>query len=119
MSEEKLSEEFQTIKDKLIEDFKNIYDPEIPVNIYDLGFIYDIRFEKQGNNTYCEVDMTLTSPTCSMADTLVDQVTYTVKTANGVHESKVNVVFDPPWTPELLSEDAKEIMSASGAAMFF
>lgn len=114
-----MDERLQKIKDDLIEDYKNIYDPEIPVNIYDLGFIYDIKLSEDDGKVFCEVDMTLTSPTCSVADVLVDQITSVTASAKGVDDSKVNVVFDPPWTPELLSEDAKEIMSTSGAAMFF
>ncbi len=114
-----MDKELEKIKEGLIEDYKNIYDPEIPVNIYDLGFIYDIKLEKKDNKVFCEVDMTLSSPTCSVADVLVDQITFATKSAAGIDEAKVNVVFDPPWGPEKLSEDAKEIMSASGAAMFF
>ncbi len=114
-----MNEKLRKIKEGLIKDYKNIYDPEIPVNIYDLGFIYDIRLEQKDDKVHCEVDMTLSSPTCSVADVLVDQITFATKTATGIDEAKVNVVFDPPWGPDKLSEDAKEIMSASGAAMFF
>lgn len=113
-----MDEKLDKIKEDLIEDYKNIYDPEIPVNVYDLGFIYDIRLKEEDGKVSCDVDMTLTSPTCSVADVLVDQITTATTSAKGVDEAKVNVVFDPPWTPELLSEDAKEIMSTSGAAMF-
>lgn len=111
--------ELEEIKENLINDYKNIYDPEIPVNIYDLGFIYDIRLQKKDDKIFCDVDMTLTSPTCSVADVLVEQITNATVSAKGIDEANINVVFDPPWTPERLSEDAKEIMSASGAAMFF
>lgn len=113
-----MDEELQKIKDSLIEGYRNIYDPEIPVNIYDLGLIYDIRITKSGDKIYCDVDMTLTSPGCSVADVLIDQVKFITSSTNEIDFSNVNLVFEPPWNDTMMSEEAKEILAATGAAMF-
>lgn len=94
---------------------KNVYDPEIPVNIYDLGLIYSIDFETIDNYIHATVEMTLTSPSCPVAESLVEQVRYVVLSVPEVDESNVNLVFNPPWDNSKMSEDAREIMGASGA----
>jgi len=105
------------IKEDLISRLKNVYDPEIPVNIYDLGLIYKIDFEQKEKYLYASVEMTLTSPTCPVAEGLVEQVRYVSSTVDEVDEAYVNLVFDPPWDLTMISEEAREIMGASGAAI--
>lgn len=83
---------------------KTIFDPEIPVNIYDLGLIYEILVEEQGK---AKVTMTLTAPGCPMADELLAEVHKKVATVEGVTEVDVKLTFDPPWTKDLMSEEAK------------
>ena len=111
--------DLKQIENNVIEHLKKVYDPEIPANIFDLGLIYEIRFEERDNYLFCEVDMTLTSPTCPVADSLLEQVRYVTLAVDEIDEVKVNLVFKPPWDPSMMSEDAREIMGASGAAMPF
>jgi len=112
MSLEQLEDE---IKDELVKRYKNIYDPEIPVNIFDLGLIYSVELEENNNYTYAHVEMTLTSPSCPVAESLVEQVRYVTQSLEQVDEAYVKLVFNPPWDPQMMSDDAKEIMGASGA----
>ena len=111
--------DLKQIENNVIEHLKKVYDPEIPANIFDLGLIYEIRFEERDNYLFCEVDMTLTSPTCPVADSLLEQVKYVTLAVDEIDEAFVKLVFSPPWSPEMMSEDAREIMGASGAAMPF
>ena len=92
------------IKDKIIEEIKKIYDPEIPVNIYDLGLIYKIDVKDDKNVT---IDMTLTSPNCPVADSLPNNVKSNVLKIDGITDVKINLVWDPPWTKDKMSETAK------------
>jgi len=92
------------IKDKIIEEIKKIYDPEIPVNIYDLGLIYKIDVKDNKNIT---IDMTLTSPNCPVADSLPNNVKSNVLKIDGITDVKINLVWDPPWTKDKMSETAK------------
>ena len=92
------------IKDKIIEEIKKIYDPEIPVNIYDLGLIYKIDVKDDKNIT---IDMTLTSPNCPVADSLPNNVKSNVLKIDGIKDVKINLVWDPPWTKDKMSETAK------------
>jgi metal-sulfur cluster biosynthetic enzyme len=103
------------IKEKVINNIKHVFDPEIPANIYDLGLIYKIEFEVKDNYTYCYIDMTLTSPACPVAESLLEQVRYVTLGVEEIDEVNVNLIFNPPWDPSMMSEDAKEIMGASGA----
>ena len=82
---------------------KDIYDPEIPVNIYDLGLIYAIDVD---DNRNVEVKMTLTAPNCPMADQLLGEVNEKTNAIEGVKEAKINLVFDPPWDKSMMSEEA-------------
>ncbi len=107
-------EEEKALKIDVIENIKKIYDPEIPVNVYDLGLIYDIKIEVLDNYTHCLIDMTLTSPGCSVADALIEQVRYVVKTMELIDEAQVNLVFEPPWEPSKVTEEGKEILAANG-----
>ena len=82
---------------------RGIYDPEIPVNIFDLGLIYEINVE---DDQKVEVVMTMTAPNCPMADELLMEVDEKVKAIPGVKELKVTLTFEPPWTKEMMSEEA-------------
>ena len=92
------------IKDKIITEIKKVYDPEIPVNIYDLGLIYKIDVKDDNNIT---IDMTLTSPNCPVADSLPNNVKGNVLKIDGIKDVKINLVWDPPWTKDKMSETAK------------
>ena len=92
------------LKNKIIAEIKKIYDPEIPVNIYELGLIYDIQVSDEGD---VEIEMTLTSPNCPVAETLPVEVEEKVKIVEEVRNVKVNITFDPPWTKDMMSEEAK------------
>lgn len=94
----------EAIKDKIIETIRTIFDPEIPVNIYDMGMIYEVRVEENG---YAHVTMTLTTPACPVAGTLPPEVEHRVAAVEGVTDAKVELVWDPPWTQSMLSEAAK------------
>lgn len=83
---------------------KSIYDPEIPVNIYDLGLIYEIDIDDEH---IAHITMTLTAPNCPMADELVEEVKYKVGGTRGVKECDLKLTFDPPWDQSMLSEEAK------------
>jgi len=90
--------------DKIVNVLKTIYDPEIPVDIYELGLIYDV-FVNEDNEV--KILMTLTSPNCPVAETLPVEVEEKVKSINIVKDAEVEITFDPPWTQELMSEEAK------------
>jgi len=88
----------------IVKVLKTIYDPEIPVNIYDLGLIYEILVQDEGK---VSVDMTLTAPGCPMADQIMAEVDAKIKTIDGVEELDLKLTFDPPWTKEMMSEEAR------------
>lgn len=111
-------EKEKQLKEELEKRYRNIYDPEIPANIYDLGLIYGVEFEENGNYLYAHVEMTLTSPACPVAESLVEQVRYATSGVDLIDEAYVKLTFDPPWEPSMMSDDAKEVMGASGAAIF-
>ena len=92
------------IKSRVIEEIKKIYDPEIPVNIYELGLIYKI--EVDGKNKV-DVDMTLTSPNCPVAESLPKQVKDYIMKVEGVSDVNLNLVWEPPWDKDKMSEAAK------------
>ena len=92
------------IKNKVIEQIKKIYDPEIPVNIYELGLIYKI--EVDGKNKV-NVDMTLTSPNCPVAESLPKEVKDNIMKVEGVSDVNLNLVWEPPWDKDKMSEAAK------------
>ena len=92
------------IKNKVIEEVKKIYDPEIPVNIYELGLIYKIEVE---NENKVNVDMTLTSPNCPVAESLPNEVKENIMKVEGVSEVNLNLVWEPPWDKDKMSEAAK------------
>src|SRR5690606_5747288 len=92
------------LEDKIVEVLKTIYDPEIPVDIYELGLIYEVRISKENQ---VEIDMTLTSPNCPVAESLPKDVKEKVEAIEEVSEAIVNIVFDPPWDKDMMSEEAK------------
>ena len=94
----------QEIKEAVIEVLKSIFDPEIPVNIYELGLIYEVNVMDEN---VVEIVMTLTSPSCPVAGTLPGEVEQKVKTVAEVTDAVVELIFDPPWTQEMMSEEAK------------
>ena len=92
------------IKNKVIEEIKKIYDPEIPVNIYELGLIYKIEVDEKNK---VDIDMTLTSPNCPVAESLPKEVKNNIIKVEGVSDVNLNLVWEPPWDKEKMSEAAK------------
>jgi FeS assembly SUF system protein len=92
------------LKEKVIEEIKKIYDPEIPVNIYELGLIYDIDID-QNNNV--KIKMTLTTPNCPVAESLHNEVKNSIKEIKEVKNVDLDLVWDPPWNKSMMSEAAK------------
>lgn len=93
------------MQDRVVAALKSCYDPEIPVDIYELGLIYDIAIDM--DRAHVDVAMTLTSPACPVAGTLPLEVEHKVCAAEGVESAKVEVVWDPPWTPDMMTEAAR------------
>ena len=100
----KKEEELQKIGEEIIKVICEIYDPEIPVNIYDLGLIYDVEVSDEYN---VNITMTLTSPNCPVAETLPVEVENKCKIVSKVRDVKVKIVFEPVWTKDMMSEEAK------------
>ena len=98
-----MTNEYLQIEQKIVDTLKTIFDPEIPVNIYDLGLIYEIHVEADG---HVRVVMTLTSPNCPVAESLPEEVHDKVMEVDGVKFCELNLTFDPPWTKEMLSDEA-------------
>ncbi len=96
--------DFLAIEGKIVQALKTVYDPEIPVNIYDLGLIYGIDFTEEKE---VKIDMTLTAPNCPVVDMLLMDVEDAVGAVEGVEKVKINLVFDPPWDKSMLSEEAR------------
>ena len=92
------------LKEKIIKEIKKIYDPEIPVNIFELGLIYKIEVF---NNKKALIEMTLTSPNCPVAESLPNSVKESILKIDGVEDVELKLVWDPPWTKEKMSEAAK------------
>ena len=100
MSDKKTS----NLGEVIIKEICKIYDPEIPVNIYELGLIYDVKISDDND---VMIEMTLTSPNCPVAESLPIEVEEKVGKINEINDVKVNIVFEPPWTKEMMSEEAK------------
>ena len=92
------------LKEKIIGEIKKIYDPEIPVNIYDLGLIYDVKVDGKNN---VDVKMTLTTPNCPVAESLPMEVENTVKEVKDVKKVNLELVWDPPWDKSMITEAGK------------
>lgn len=97
-------EEKLKIEERIIEVLKTVYDPEIPVDIYNLGLIYRVEMHDDGT---LDVDMTLTAPNCPAADFIVEDVRIKLDGVEGVKEAKVNLVFEPEWDKDMMSDEAK------------
>jgi FeS assembly SUF system protein len=103
-SDERRQAEVDSLGDRVIEVLRTVYDPEISVNIFELGLIYKIDVDDRNE---VHIDMTLTSPMCPVAETLPDEVKAKVEAVDGVSGAAVNVVWDPPWNPSMMTEEAQ------------
>jgi len=97
-------------KEDIVNQVKEVFDPEIPVNIYDLGLIYEIKIDAEKN---VEIKMTLTSPNCPVAESLPQEVSQKIKNLKGMKSLAVYLTFDPPWNQNMMSEDAKLALDIS------
>ena len=93
-----------SLENKIINVLKTIYDPEIPVDVFELGLIYEVKIDDNNN---VDIDMTLTSPNCPVAESMPKEVEDKVKDVHEVNSAKVHIVFDPPWDKNMISEEAK------------
>ena len=99
-----LSESLTIKKEDIVNQIREVFDPEIPVNIYDLGLIYEIKIDEEKK---VEIIMTLTSPSCPVAESLPKEVSQKIKNLNGMKSLAVYLTFEPPWDKDMMSEDAK------------
>ncbi len=99
-----MNNEFLELEEKIVVMLKTVYDPEIPVNIFDLGLIYNVEI-KEGNEVV--ITMTLTAPNCPAADFIVEDVKMKVESIDSVKKVDVNIVFEPEWNKEMMTEEAK------------
>ncbi|MFD0795967.1 SUF system Fe-S cluster assembly protein [Maribacter chungangensis] len=104
MSDINTAEDSEELGEKIVKVLKTIYDPEIPVDIYELGLIYDVLVNEDNE---VKILMTLTSPNCPVAETLPVEVEEKVKSLNAIKDAEVEITFDPPWTQDLMSDEAK------------
>ncbi len=94
----------EELENTIVDVLKSIYDPEIPVDVYELGLIYEVKIDKESN---VQIEMTLTSPNCPVAESMPKEVEDKVAEISQVKSAKVNIVFDPPWDKDMMSEEAK------------
>ena len=99
-----MNKEIENLSDLIIKKLDEIYDPEIPVSIYELGLIYDVRINKKQE---VKIVMTLTSPSCPVAESLPEEVKQEVEKISGVKSAEVEITFEPPWEKSMMSEEAK------------
>ncbi|MDP6568359.1 MAG: iron-sulfur cluster assembly protein [Candidatus Marinimicrobia bacterium] len=92
---------------QVIEVLKQCYDPEIPVDLWSLGLIYDIKIQDQDNNCYIDIIMSLTTPGCAMGNYMAQDIKTKLEAVSEITEANVRVTFDPPWNPEMMSDEAK------------
>lgn len=97
-------QESQLLKDQIISMLKTCFDPEIPANIYELGMVYNIDIDDQKN---VKIKMTLTSPNCPAIESLPQDIQNKINSIPGINKTEIELVWDPPWTPEKMSEEAK------------
>ena len=93
-------------KEEVIEVMKTVYDPEIPVNVVDLGLVYDVNV----NEVDVHVLMTLTAPGCGMGPMIAQQAEFAISEVEGVDDVEVEMIFDPPWNPDMITEDGKKLL---------
>ena len=103
MEKKLLQNNFMELKEKIIDEIKKIYDPELPVNIYDLGLIYDV----QVNEKKAKIKMTLTTPNCPVAESLPKEVKEGAMQVEGIENVDLELVWDPPWSKDMMSDAAK------------
>ena len=96
--------EFLSTEESIIKMLRTVFDPEIPVNVYDLGLVYKIDVDDDQN---VSIDMTMTAPSCPMADFILEDVKEKVESVEGVKKVEVNLIFEPEWTKDMMSEEAK------------
>lgn len=101
-----MTEQITLNKDDIIEALRDVYDPEIPVNIVDLGLVYDVSI----NKTNVDVTMTLTFAGCGMGPYIAQQAEWRLAELDGIEDIKVDLVFEPPWTPEMITEEGKRLL---------
>ena len=99
-----MNNEFLQTEEKIVTMLKTVYDPEIPVNIYDLGLIYKVDIDEEHN---VRIDMTLTAPNCPAADFILEDVRHKIESIEGVKSVEVNLVFEPEWDRDMMTEEAK------------
>ena len=99
-----MNNEFLQTEEKIVTMLKSVYDPEIPVNIYDLGLIYKVDIDEERN---VRIDMTLTAPNCPAADFILEDVRQKIESIDGVKSVEVNLVFEPEWDRDMMTEEAK------------
>ena len=99
-----MNNEFLQTEEKIVTMLKTVYDPEIPVNIYDLGLIYKVDIDEERN---VRIDMTLTAPNCPAADFILEDVRQKIESIDGVKSVEVNLVFEPEWDRDMMTEEAK------------
>ncbi|MDM8306650.1 metal-sulfur cluster assembly factor [Phocaeicola salanitronis] len=92
------------IEERIVDMLKTVYDPEIPVNVYDLGLIYKIDLQENGD---VSIDMTLTAPNCPAADFIMEDIRQKIESVEGVNSAQINLVFEPEWDKDMMSEEAK------------
>lgn len=100
----KMSNNYLQIEEDIVKVLKTVYDPEIPVNIYDLGLIYDIDLDEATGDVV--ITMTLTAPNCPMADFILEDTKNKVEGVNGVHQVTIDLTFEPTWSKDMMSEEA-------------
>ena len=105
-----VNESLTVKKEDIVNQIKEVFDPEIPVNIYDLGLIYEIKIDEEKK---VEIIMTLTSPNCPVAESLPKEVSQKIKNLNGMKSLAVYLTFEPPWDKDMMSEDAKLALDIS------
>lgn len=98
------AEERLTLEEKVVDALKTVYDPEIPVDIYSLGLIYSIDIDDEG---HLSVDMTMTAPSCPMADFIMEDVRQKLEAIEGITSVQLQLVFEPEWTQDMMTEEAK------------
>jgi FeS assembly SUF system protein len=96
------------LRDAIVEVLRTVYDPEIPVNIYEIGLVYNLDVDAEGE---VGIRMTLTSPMCPVAETLPPEVQAKVASVPGVRDVKLDLVWEPPWTPSMMSEEARLLLN--------
>jgi FeS assembly SUF system protein len=99
-----MENEFLQTEEAVMSALRTVYDPEIPVNVYDLGLIYGVHVDEEKN---VQIDMTLTAPNCPAADFIVEDIRMKVESVEGVKNVQVNLVFEPEWHRDMMSEEAK------------